>query len=205
MKKIFIFIITFILCINIVKAEERTTVTFNKCIDGDTAEVILNEEIIKIRLLAIDTPETKHPTIGEEPYGLEASNYTCESLKNADKIEIEYDNNSDKTDKYNRHLVWLFIDDKLLQEELIKKGFAEVAYLYDDYKYTSTLEAKQLIAKTKQIGMWNNSIDYIKIIIGLIIIIIAIILFFTNEKFRNKTTNKIKKKAKSELKKVFKN
>ena len=42
-------------------------------------------------------------------------------MKNAKKISIEYDPDSDKTDKYERHLVWVYVDDSLLQKELISK------------------------------------------------------------------------------------
>lgn len=205
MKKVLVFLIAFFCLFSVVNAEQKKNVTFNECIDGDTASVILNGEVIKLRFLAIDTPESVHPTIGEEEYGKEASNYTCEALKSAEKIEIEYDSDSDKLDKYNRHLVWVFVDGELLQEKLIEEGLAEVAYLYGDYKYTSILEAKQVIAKTKQVGIWNDSIDYTKIVIGAIIIITVIIMCIFNKNFRKKTTKKIKTKLKSELKKIFKN
>ncbi|MBE6144799.1 MAG: thermonuclease family protein [Firmicutes bacterium] len=204
MKKILVLILAFFAFIINIEAKTKKVVTFNECIDGDTASVILNKEKIKIRFLAIDTPETKHPTIKEEPYGKEASNYTCNSLKKAKKIEIEYDNNSDKLDKYDRHLVWVFVDDELLQENLIEQGLAKVAYLYDDYKYTSKLETEELIAKSKRIGIWNEEIDYVKIIIVIIILIVGITLFITNRNFRTKTTNKIKKETKKRIKKYFK-
>lgn len=157
MKKILVCFFTFFISINVCCAEDKIIVEFDSCVDGDTANVILNEEKIKIRFLAIDTPETKHPTIGEEPLGKEASEYTCNRLKNASKIEIEYDPNSDQKDKYDRHLVWVWVDDYLLQDEIIKEGLAEVAYLYGDYKYTGTLEDHQTIAKVNGVGIWNES------------------------------------------------
>ncbi|MBE6152223.1 MAG: thermonuclease family protein [Firmicutes bacterium] len=193
MKKILLLILTFFISINICYAEERIEVTFNSCIDGDTANVILNDSEIKIRFLAIDTPETKHPTKGEESFGKEASEYTCNRLMNAKKVEIEYESNSDKLDKYNRHLVWVWVDDYLLQDEIIKEGLAEVAYLYGDYKYTSILEDHQSIAKVNKVGIWqeqakenNNTRNYF--MIGLIIGS-AIILTFTG----NLNKSKIKK------------
>lgn len=204
MKKIIIFL-TIIFCFIGVNAEKKE-VTFSKCTDGDTASVVLNDEEIKLRFLAIDTPESVHPTIGEEPFGKEASRYTCNALETAKKIEIEYDSNSDKLDKYDRHLVWIFVDGDLLQEKLIEKGLAEVAYLYGDYKYTEELEAKEMIAKTKKVGMWGEEeTNYFEIFVTIVVILAAIVLFFTNQKFRKKTTDKIKKTAKKELKKVFKN
>ena len=150
---IFIFTIFFI---NIeVFALNKQNVKFSACVDGDTARFIMKKKEIKVRFLAVDTPESVHPTIGEEEYGKEASKYTCDRLKNAKKISIEYDPDSDKTDKYDRHLVWVYVDDSLLQKELISKGYAEVAYLYGDYLYTEDLKNEQEKAKSSKVGIWG--------------------------------------------------
>lgn len=137
-------------------ALDKDIVEFSECVDGDTAKFKLNNEVIKVRFLAIDTPETKHPTKGEEPYGKEASEYTCNKIKNGKKIELEYDPNSDKKDRYDRVLAWVFVDDSLLQSELVKNGLAEVAYLYGDYKYTSLLQDNEIYAKTSKIGIYSE-------------------------------------------------
>lgn len=137
-------------------SNQKETVSFYECVDGDTAKLKLNNQIIKVRFLAIDTPETKHPTKKEEPYGKEASDFTCKQLKSAKKITIEYDSNSDKYDKYDRHLVWIFVDDNLLQKLLIKEGLAEVDYLYDDYKYTDILLEEEKYAKENKVGLWSE-------------------------------------------------
>lgn len=206
MKKVITFLILFLIPLNVL-AEEKKEVKFASCVDGDTANIIIDNEEVKIRFLAVDTPETKHPTKGEEPYGKEASEYTCNTLKNASKIEIEYDSNSDKMDKYNRHLVWIFVDGNLLQEELIELGYAKTAYLYDDYKYTSSLEEIEEIAKNSKVGMWgneDNSISNIEIIIIIVIIIIFILFFIFNKNFRKKTLNKTKREVKNKIKQEFK-
>lgn len=153
-KKLILIISIFFLSINSIYAKEK--VQFSDCVDGDTIKVLLEGKKYTIRMLAIDTPESVHPTKGVEYYGKEASEYTCNTIKNAKKIEIEYDENSDKTDKYDRLLVWVFVDGKLLQQELISNGYAKLAYLYGDYKYTSILEDTQELASTKNIGIWNE-------------------------------------------------
>lgn len=198
MKKV---LIIFILCFFIfdVKAEE---ISFKKCIDGDTADFVIDGEVKKVRFLAIDTPETKHPTKGEEPFGKEASNFTCNELKNAKDISLEYEEN--KTDKYDRVLAWVFLDGNLLQENLIKKGYAKVAYLYGEYKYTSTLKKEENNAKKNRVGIWGDyKEDYTNYIyIGIIIIIVLIFCIF-DKSYRKKTVNKVKKKTKNELNKQF--
>ena len=157
-KKIIIFLITIITGINIVYAKE--TVKFSKCVDGDTIRVLIEGKKTTIRFLAIDTPETKHPKKGVEPYGKEASDYTCNRVKNAKKLEIEYDKGSSKTDKYERELGWIFVDDSLLQKELIEKGYAKVSYLYGKYMYTEELQKEEEKAKESKLGVWSDEVQH---------------------------------------------
>ena len=157
MKKKVVFLLIIFLFPGVVFASGREEVTFSKCVDGDTAKFIINNKEETVRFLAVDTPETKHPTKGEEPYGKEASDYTCNRLKEGNKIELEYDDNSTKTDKYNRYLAWIFVDDNLLQAELVKNGLAEVAYLYGDYKYTDLLKDYEQTAIATKVGMYSDT------------------------------------------------
>lgn len=201
MKKISLFIILFIM-FTPVYAKEK--VEFSSCTDGDTFKIIYNNEIKTVRLLAVDTPELVHPKKEEEYYGKEASDYTCNVLKKANKIELEFDDNSDKLDKYDRLLAWVFIDDKLLQESLIEGGYAKVAYLYGDYKYTTKLQELQEIASNKNIGVWDeeakenfnpnqneDKITTIEIII--LFVILIIIMLFGTKKQKKKILKKVKK------------
>lgn len=156
MKKYFIFLIIFLFPVCLVNADELIDVSLVKCVDGDTATFKVSEEEIKFRFLAIDTPETVHPTKGEEEGGKVASNYTCERLTNAKKLQIKYDESSSKTDKYGRGLAWIYVDGKLLQEELIEKGYAEVAYIYGKYEYVDYLCEVQSKAKSAKVGIWSG-------------------------------------------------
>ena len=165
MKRIFYKLLIFMIIISpfSVYAEEvklnenEMIVTLEKCIDGDTAtfkDSVGNT--YKTRFLAIDTPETVHPTKSVEAYGKDASTYTCETLTNAKVIKLETDPGSDKEDKYGRYLAWVFVDDVLLQDSLIKNGLAKVSYLYGDYKYTEIIQATEEIAKSEKLGIWSD-------------------------------------------------
>ena len=122
-----------------------------------------------------------------EYYATEASDYTCNVIKKAKEIELEYDENSDKTDKYGRVLAWVYVDGNLLQEKLVKNGYAKVAYLYGDYKYTNILQEKQELASAKEMGIWNSedkkrydeseSENLDDVSNGVVVIVGAIILF----------------------------
>ena len=136
---------------------EKMAVTLSKCVDGDTAKFVTSDgEVKTTRFLAIDTPESVHPTKEVEAFGKEASDYTCKLLTNAKKIVLEFDKNSEKEDKYGRLLAFVYADGKMVQESLIEAGYAKVAYLYADYTYTDNLQKKEQEAKAKKVGIWSS-------------------------------------------------
>ena len=137
---------------------DNETIKLVECIDGDTARFIINNKEEKVRFIGIDTPES---TNFQEEYGIEASNYTCELLRNAENIYIEYDMNSSVRDKYNRVLGWVFVDGNNISELLLSKGYAEVKYIYDDYKYINNLCEVQKVAYSNKLGIWSiHSYNY---------------------------------------------
>ena len=154
MKKIIFMISIFFIGLNLINAKE--VVKYAACVDGDTIKVFINNKEETVRLLAVDTPESVKPESVIEYYGKEASDYTCSRIKKAKKIELEYDSKSDKRDKFDRVLAWVFSDDKLLEEDLVANGYAKVAYLYDNYKYNDILIKAQELASAKGIGIWNE-------------------------------------------------
>lgn len=118
---------------------DRVTVEFVRHIDGDTTVFLVDGEETTVRYLAIDTEETVHPTEEATEQGQIASDYVKEKLENATIIELEFDENSDSEDYYGRLLAWVWVDNELLQLELIEKNLATVAYVYGDYKYLDLL------------------------------------------------------------------
>lgn len=195
MKKI-LFILTLFFTFTINTYAKKLEVTLDKCVDGDTAWFNLDNERIKTRFLAINTPESTNKI---EAYGKEASNYTCNMLTNAKKIEIEYDSNSDKFDKYDRHLVWVFVDDTLLQEKLLEEGLAEIKYIYGDYKYLDELKKVESTAKKNKVGMWSDSKNDYSIYLIIIGAIIIILVFIFSKKGRKKIFRELKKETKKKL------
>lgn len=134
---------------------EKIEVQLSKCVDGDTATFTVNGDEKKVRFLAIDTPESVHPKKKKEPFGKEASDFTCSTLKSAQKIEIQYDANSEQTDKYGRLLAWVWVDDVLLEQLLLKNGYAKVAYIYGSYSYLDDLCQEEKNAIDNSLGIWS--------------------------------------------------
>ena len=121
---------------------------FVDCIDGDTAVFLLDQKETKVRFLAIDAPEI------DTTFGKEVASYVCNVLKKSEKIHFEFEETASK-DKYGRTLAWVYVDDQLLQKILVEQGYAEVKYIYDDYKYVEQLENLQKQAKEKKLGIWK--------------------------------------------------
>lgn len=120
--------------------------------DGDTFTVDLDGKSEKVRLLLIDTPETKHPTKPVQPFGPEASKFTTKLL--TDKtVKLEFD--VSERDKYGRILAYAYVDDKMVNELLLEKGLARVAVFPPDVKYVDEFRKIQKKAQAARLGIWS--------------------------------------------------
>ncbi len=123
------------------------TAKITRIVDGDTVD----SDIGKIRMLGINSPEKK------EKYYQEAKNFLNEELFNK-TVRIEY--GKDKTDKYNRTLGYLFLNDKNVNLKQVENGFANYYFpsgkdiYYDDFKkaWETCIESnKNLCEKSKDV------------------------------------------------------
>ena len=124
--------------------------------DGDTFSIEMNGEKHKVRLLMVDTPEMNYDKGKPMPYAENAKVFTENLLKNASKIELLFDVGPE-TDKYDRLLAYIFVDNVLLQESLLKNGFAVMRYIN---KPNNTLEAElneiQVKAQDAKLNIWAH-------------------------------------------------
>lgn len=117
-------------------------------------------EIITLRLLLVDTPESVKKGVDPQPYSIEASNFTKSTLLSGDTVYIEYDE-GDKTDKYGRHLgyLWFYSNDdcnwQMFNEKLISEGYARVGYIYSQKRYLNKLYKAQDYAKLNKLNIWS--------------------------------------------------
>lgn len=133
----------------------KIPVEFKKKVDGDTVRVLINNKEVKIRLLLIDTPESVKKGSPVQPYALEASKFTEKRLKEAKKLEVQFDR-GDRTDRYNRALCYIYADGVMLQESLVEAGLARVAYAYEpNTTYLKQLKKVEKNAKEKKLKIWS--------------------------------------------------
>ena len=165
MMKKFLIIICFVSVIIVViymgfsfSLSNRDEVILDRCVDGDTAIFKVHGKRTRVRFLGIDTPESVKPNVEVQEYSIDASKYACQMLEKANHIYLEYDGNSDRYDKYDRLLAWVFVDDDNLSELLVLNGYAMVRYIYDDYKYVDSLCMAQEKAYLSKLGIWSNDL-----------------------------------------------
>lgn len=132
------------------------TVELQRVIDGDTIKIIRNGEKETVRLLLIDTPETKKPNFCVQPFGKEASQRMKELVENG-LVEIELEPNQER-DKYGRLLAYVYVDGESVQETLLEEGYARLAYIYkDQYIHLKEYKEAEKQAKKKGIRIWKEA------------------------------------------------
>ena len=127
-------------------------VQVKKIYDGDTIGVVLDGRFEKIRLIGIDAPE-----LDQRPWGRKAKEYLESLLAVANsRISLEYD--IEQRDKYGRILAYIWIQDgRMLNEEMLEKGFAVLFTFPPNVKYVDRLRAAQKKVRENKIGIWGEN------------------------------------------------
>ncbi|MBI5134882.1 thermonuclease family protein [Candidatus Uhrbacteria bacterium] len=124
-----------------------------RVIDGDTIEL---EDGRKIRLIGVDTPETVDPRKEVQCFGPEAKEFTS-NLLTGQWVRLETDVST--TDKYGRTLAYLWRDQVMVNDLLIKEGFARLLTIPPDVKYVEQFKQSQESARVQQKGLWGECTD----------------------------------------------
>lgn len=123
-----------------------------RVVDGDTLELAGGRTV---RLIGVDTPETKHPTQPVGCFGPEASAYTAERFPAGTRVRLVHD--VERTDRYGRELVYLYRaeDGLFLNLRLVLDGFAQVATYPPNVAHVDDFTAGQAEARSAGRGLWG--------------------------------------------------
>jgi len=122
-------------------------------VDRDTIGVLIDSVEYRIRYIGIDTPETVHPTRGEEPYGTEASARNRE-LMLGQTVNLERD--VSERDQYGRLLRYVWLEDgRMVNAVLVAEGYAQVSTCLPDVKYADQFLELQHVARGGGLGLWG--------------------------------------------------
>ena len=116
-----------------------------RVIDGDTIELGTGQ---RVRYIGIDAPET-HPAV--ECYGLEAW------AKNRELVEgkmVRLEKDVSETDRYGRLLRYVWVDQTMINAELVSLGCARALPYPPDVKHQEQLRLLEVEARRAGRGMW---------------------------------------------------
>lgn len=134
----------------------RATVTAVRVIDGDTIETEDHGSRRDVRILGIDTPETKHPTKGVQCFGPQATAETKALLPARSKVVLTFE--GERTDRFGRLLAYVRNAEGVdVSAHLAGNGFAHVYGLRSPYRVQRTPELLTLEAQARQrrLGLWG--------------------------------------------------
>ncbi|MFC1943064.1 thermonuclease family protein [Chloroflexota bacterium] len=116
-------------------------------IDGDTITI---EGGYRVRYIGIDAPEIQPQA---EPFGSEAWQANQRLIEGK---EVRLERDVSETDKYGRLLRYVWVDDILVEAELVRQGLALAKAYPPDTKYQDYLEQMQAEAREAGRGMWAH-------------------------------------------------
>lgn len=122
-------------------------------VDGDTVQIETGETV---RYIGIDTPETVDPNRQVMCYGKEASDRNTQ-LVEGKYVELEKD--ISEKDRYGRLLRYIWLGDTLINELLVREGYAHSSSYPPDIKYQNRFVEAQRLAREERKGLWSNVCD----------------------------------------------
>ncbi|QSV72384.1 MAG: thermonuclease family protein [Aphanizomenon flos-aquae KM1D3_PB] len=131
-----------------------TSVKVARVVSGQSLEVLGMESqpnlISPVRLIGLDAPD-----IRQIPWGEDAKQFVESLIGSANQaVNLEFD--LEAKDKFNRTLAYVWKDKLLLNEEVVKQGYALFVARSPNHKYDQRLEHAQQWARIMGKGIWNT-------------------------------------------------
>ncbi len=129
-----------------------------RVIDGDTFKASIDGEEKTVRLLNVDTPETKDPNAPVECMGPEATKGLEQLLPVGAKVRLELD--VEPLDKYGRTLAGVFDSaGKLVNAEVARLGLGVPVLFEPNKKFYPPVVAAFDEARTRGVGLSSSNVE----------------------------------------------
>lgn len=130
-------------------ATQNFSATVIRVVDGDTLKVSMNTQKESVRLIGVDTPESKankkafrdskksgHDIQSILKLGKRAAAFTRSVVKPGDTVKLELD--VQPRDRYGRILAYVYLPDgRMLNEVLIQSGHANLMTIPPNVRYVN--------------------------------------------------------------------
>jgi len=122
-------------------------------VDGDTVRLSSGENV---RYIGVDTPETRERKSGgwvykPMPFAEEAKAFN-KKLVEGRRARLEFD--VQKKDRYGRLLAYVYVDDKMVNLDMIREGYATIYTYPPNVKYAERFLEAQREARASGKGLW---------------------------------------------------
>ncbi len=128
--------------------------TLVRVTDGDTITVRIDGENEKVRLIGIDTPETKKPDTPVQCFGPEASAFTESLLPEGTPLYLERD--VEPRDRFGRLLAYVYLaaDGTFVNLEIVRQGYARLLTIPPNVAHVDEFVEAARAAERDDIGLW---------------------------------------------------
>ena len=126
-----------------------------RVIDGDTVELADGR---LVRYIGVDTPEVRRRAgdrwvADPEPFGHEATEANAELVGNQ-TVRLEYDVQTH--DRFGRLLAYVYVGEVMVNEALLRAGFAQPLTIPPNVKYAERFRAIAEEARMARRGLWSG-------------------------------------------------
>ncbi len=124
-------------------------VLVSRVIDGDSIEVQLTGDITAtVRYIGIDTPESGFPFYDQ------AMQANSDLVLGRQAVLVK---DQSETEQYGRLLRYVIVDDALVNQELVRRGFARASNYPPDESCKNSFAAAEQDARQASVGLWAPS------------------------------------------------
>lgn len=128
--------------------------TMVRIVDGDTIDVSIDGHRERVRLIGIDTPETKKENTPVQCFGPEATTFTTSLLPTSTPLHLDRDVVA--RDDYGRLLAYVYLagDGTFVNLKIIQQGFARPLTIPPNTAHAAEFVDAATAAEAANIGLW---------------------------------------------------
>jgi micrococcal nuclease len=133
---------------------DRAHAVVVRVIDGDTVDLRFGTRQERVRLIGIDTPETKKPNTPVQCFGPQASDFTKHALAPGTPVIVKRDVQA--RDDYGRLLGYVYrvTDGLFINLELARQGYARPLTIAPNNSQASLFVRAAHDAEAANLGLW---------------------------------------------------